>query len=475
MPKFTQRVTSVFAWLDLSTTSDITNLNEQKATAMQNSTSSSLLKIALATALVPFLTSCGGGGDSAAPSDPDSSSCSVSGQKDYFLSYMRDNYFWYQDIPSNVNTSNYSNVYDLLDGIRSPQDRFSFILTEEEYQQRYVNAEYIGFGFSTRVEGSRLYLNYVYEDSPAANAGMTRGTEILAVDGTSVASLIANNSLNDAFGAAESGVTRTLTWRSPTQAERDSVVSKEAVETNTVLTTQSFAHEGKAVGYYVLNSFINRTGDDLNSAYNALAGVDELVIDVRYNGGGLIRYAVQAATQAAGDNVLGYTAAKLLYNDKNTDKNSTYLFELGEGIQQLNLDRVFVLTTGASCSSSEMLINSLTPFVDVVVIGKPTCGKPVGQSPQPFCDKISYAINFETVNANNEGRYFDGLPVTCNADDSIVGDWGVNGDPLLDEAKHYMSFGTCSPQAVATAQHAQSETIKPAPPMSLPEQWKREF
>lgn len=442
------------------------------------STLQSNLKRALLCSCLPLLISCGGSSGSTNTGGdvdvPDSGSCSVGEEKNYFLNYMRDDYFWYQDIPSNVDTGNYNDVYQLLDGIRSPVDRFSFILTQEQYEQRYINAEYIGFGFSTRVSGSRLFINYVYEDSPATSVGMTRGAEILSIDGTSVASLIANNQLNDAFGAAQSGVTRTLRWRAVNQTERESVLTKQAVETNTVLATQSFALDGKAIGYYVLNSFINRTGSDLNDAYNQLAGVDELIIDVRYNGGGIIKYGVQAATQAAGNNVIGNTAVQLRYNDKNTDNNKAYLFELGEGIQQLNLDRVFVLTTGASCSTSELIINSLTPYVDVVVIGQPTCGKPVGQSPDRFCDKISFVINFETVNANGEGRYFDGLPVTCPATDSIVGDWGAENDPLLLQARHFISNGSCRPQASGGGQQA-SVTRRVDEPMTLPEQWKREF
>src|SRR5690606_17091272 len=94
-----------------------------------------------------------------------------------------------------------------------------------------------------------------------------------------------------------------------------SVVSKNYVETNTVLATDVFTVGDKQVGYYVLNSFINRTGADLNSAYNQFTGVDELIIDVRYNGGGLIRYANQAGSQAAGNNVIGNVFTRYLYND----------------------------------------------------------------------------------------------------------------------------------------------------------------
>lgn len=423
---------------------------------------------------LPLLASCGGGGSD--NGSPNTGGCSIAEQNTFFLDYMRENYFWYEDIPASIDPTDYASVDALLDAIRSPQDRFSYVLTEQEYQQRFVNAEYIGFGFSTRVLGSRLFLNYVFDESPAANAGMSRGDEITEIDGVAVATLIANGSLNSALGPAEEGTAVTFQWQKPNGQVQTDVVTKTTVETNTVLAIDRFAQDGKDIGYYVLNSFIDRTGSDLNSAYDALAGVDELIIDVRYNGGGLIRYANQASTQAAGNNVIGNPFVSFVYNDKNSERNNTSLFQLVDGIQQLDLDRVFVLTTGASCSSSELIINGLKPYIDVVVIGQPTCGKPVGQSPQPFCDKRSFVINFETVNADGEGRYFDGLTPQCSATDTLAGDWGVNGDPLLDEAKYFISFGNCSAGAQVSSQ--QSLSVNKAAqqaPANLVEQWRREF
>lgn len=203
-----------------------------------------------------------------------------------------------------------------------------------------------------------------------------------------------------------------------------------------------------------------------------LPHVDDLVIDVRYNGGGLIRYANQAATQAVSNNVIGQPFVSLRFNDKNSDNNYTALFELIEGVQQLDLNRVFVLTTASSCSSSELIINGLKPFIDVVVIGQATCGKPVGQSPDPFCDKRSFVINFETVNADGEGRYFDGIPADCAASDVLVGDWGASGDPLLDEAKYYIANNSCSAAGPAMAQSVVRKTSESTHP--LLEQWASE-
>src|SRR5690606_14565545 len=115
----------------------------------------------------------------------------------------------------------------------------------------------------------------------------------------------------------------------------------------------------------------------------------------------------------------------------------------------LNLDRVMVLTTASSCSSSELVINSLAPFIEVVQIGAPTCGKPVGQQPALLGDYVLFAINFQTVNSLDQGDYFDGLSPHCAVADMIKGDWGVASDPLYAEAINFIANGSCSTVGVA--------------------------
>lgn len=431
------------------------------------------------TSLASCLALAGCGSDSDANVGPIFDQCSARGQIDTFYDYMQDDYLWNEDMPS-VNPDNYNNIYDLLEALVVPEDRYSFILTEEEYQSRFVDAEYAGFGFSSRLTlDDRVFINYVYAESPAEIAGMKRSDELTHINGESVQTLIQQNRYQEALGGPETGVSVELTWRDVDGLSYTDVLTKEIVETNTVLATERFLIDGKEVGYYVLNSFINRTGDDLNSAYDQLVGVDELVIDLRYNGGGLTRYANQASTQAAGDTVIGEVFTKYLFNANNTDSNFIEQFQLYDGIQQLNLNRVYILTTGASCSSSELIINSLDPYVDVVVIGQPTCGKPVGQIPELICDKRAFVVNFETVNAIDEGRYYDGLAPNCSADDVLVGDWGDQNDPMLQAAAYHITFGQCQPTATTSEKGAVrslsgSQLKEQSRPAKLPDLWRHE-
>ena len=106
------------------------------------------------------------------------------------------------------------------------------------------------------------------------------------------------------------------------------------------------------------------------------------------------------------------------------------------------------------------MINCLKPYIDVVQIGATTCGKPVGQQPDIIGDYVLFAINFQTVNALDQGDYFNGLQPNCPVTDNITGDWGVITDPLYAEAVNYIASGSCSDVAVSSAT-VRAEVVKP--------------
>ena len=411
--------------------------------------------------LAGVLSGCGGGsgsdGSTSVPVVDTPGECSVASQNESLFNYLQDQYYWYQDLPSSINPGSYGSVWDLLEDVQVPQDRFSFIMTEADYQAQFTNANFVGFGFSWRLatDSKSLQVRYVYDNGDAHGAGLARGDKITAVDGVAVETLAAQVSSGattwgNVFGASTEGLTTNFAWQKPDGSVVEQVLAKQVVDTNTVLKSQVLETvDDKKVGYVVFNRFIARGVEDLNQAFNEFVGasVDELILDLRYNGGGLVSLANQLSTQIAGDKVDGEVFVTLQYNDKHPEQDVTSLFSLGSGIGQLNLDRVVVLTTGASCSASEMVINALSPFVEVVTVGSTTCGKPVGMNPVQICDNIIFAINFETTNALGVGGYFDGLPVTCDAEDLIVGDWGSIEDPLLREGLYYLNNNQCFSRA----------------------------
>lgn len=380
--------------------------------------------------------------------DVTGSSCTPAAKNANMFNFMHSDYLWNDEIPSGIRPRDYNTMQELLEAMRSPRDRFSFILTEQEYIDRYVNAVFFGYGLARqdRPDLGAMVIRYVFDGSPADEVGLKRGDQIIEAQGVPMSEWFerfeqGTATVEDIFGPNEEGVTLDLQWQSPDGTISSAIITKREVETNTVMHTQRETVGDKDVGYFVFNTFINRSESDINRAIDEMIGVDELVLDLRYNGGGLIRVANQLASQMAWHEVQNQTFLTYQYNSNYAP--NTVRFNLGAGIARLNLDRVYVLTTGSSCSASELVINSLTPFVEVVTVGQPTCGKPVGQSPRQFCDEILYAINFQTVNAEGFGDYFDGLTPNCAASDDVVDNWGSTADPLLATAYHHIQEGAC--------------------------------
>jgi len=408
---------------------------------------------------VLMLSACGGGGSSNG-SGSQTSICQRSDVNSQVFCALQQDYLWYRDLPSSINPDSYNSPSALLNAVIAPQDSFSFILTRQEYEDRFINATFFGYGFSSvRVDNNTaLQIAYVYDNGSASQNGLRRGDKVIEIEGVSVASWLSqldagSITSEDIYGPNQAGVMRNFVWTKPDNSQRSANFIKSEVTTNTVL-HRSVAVEGdKRIGYLVFNSFIELSETELQQAFADFAaqGVNELVLDLRYNGGGLIRVANQLSTQIAQNFVRNQVFVKYRYNDKNTAKNVTTLFALGAGQTVLNLDRVLVLTTDSTCSSSELVINSLTPFIDVVQIGGSTCGKPVGMQPDIIGNYVLFAINFQTVNALDQGDYFDGLMPTCAVADAIAGDWGVATDPLYAEARRYISSGQCSDIAVSSA------------------------
>lgn len=405
-----------------------------------------------------ILNSCGGSSGSDASGG--NNICQRTDVISQVFCALQQDYLWYRDLPASIDPASYSTPAALLQAVAAPQDRYSFILTRQEYEDRFINATFFGYGFSSvRVDdNTALQIAFVYDDGSAAQNGLRRGDKIIEIEGVSIAQWLTDLDAGtitsaDIYGPNEAGVIRNFVWQKPDGTERVSDFIKSEVTTNTVLHRSVSTVGDKRVGYLVFNTFIELSETELEQAFSEFVaqGVNELILDLRYNGGGLIRVANQLSTQIARNSVQGEAFVKYQYNDKNTAKNTTTLFALGAGRSVLDLERVMVLTTASSCSSSELVINSLAPFIEVVQIGSTTCGKPVGQQPDIIGDYVLFAINFQTVNALNQGEYFDGLQPNCPVTEAITGDWGVANDPLYAEALSYIASGSCSNMALSTA------------------------
>ncbi len=386
--------------------------------------------------------------------------CSADTQKEYVHRAMQDKYLWYQDIPVQVNYTDFSSPDALVKALRrTPEDVYSYVTSVEEHDSFYTDGQYAGFGFGFVIKSiagiERVIIRFVYEDSPAYRAGMRRSQEILSIDGTPVTELIRWNTttgqyeLEDVLGERTIGVTKSFVMQTTGLAQFSITLTKDVVTVNTVLSAKNFSHNGVQYAYLALKSFINPTIQELATAFTRFknAGVEKLVLDLRYNGGGLVQVASFLASfihQPLAEEVDLFSQLK--FNDKYQNENTNYYFRYFQ--ESLNLSEVIILTSGATCSASEMLINALKPFINVSVVGSTTCGKPIGMRAQTFCANKLLAINFETLNHNGNGGYFDGISANCAAIDDVNHELGDVDEGMLRAALDFDQDGVCVvPQA----------------------------
>jgi carboxyl-terminal processing protease len=381
-------------------------------------------------------------------------SCGTTAQNIWVRDQLNTYYYWYQFMPAGVNPASFNSPESYLEAVRyRPIDNtFSFITTAASNDAFYSDSQFIGYGFGNQTTATEIRVLQVYDDSPASEAGLSRGDRITSVNGRSVPAMVADNTIGGAFGAAEIGVATTIEWETQAGARRNARMVKRLVTIPTVSLTSVVDIDGRKVGYLFFRNFVQPSTAALTEAFAALktAGATELVLDLRYNGGGLVDVAVHLASLIGGTRTNGQVMLNYVHNDRiGPILNKTTRFANPE--QALNLQRLVVITTRGSASASELVINSLRPYIPVTIIGDTTYGKPVGQYGLRFCDKVLYPVAFSIKNANLEGDFFDGLAVDCAAGDDYTHQLGDSAEASFAEALTFIRTGACSPKATSDA------------------------
>jgi hypothetical protein len=408
-------------------------------------------------ALALLIAACGGGSGSAA-----SASCPLPEQKSWLAGYLDDWYLWYalkpNPDPNDAALDSIDKFFaaSLYQGTSPefPKDRWSFLQSSSSFDQFFGEGKTLGYGVSVaglEVAGQPdqpLRVRFVEPASPAAGQ-VQRGERIVSIDGKASSELIAANDFSLLTPAREGDVLN-LVVRNAAGVERPvlitaAVFSLTPVSSSAMLTTPL----GTKVGYVVLKDFISQSLPALDAAFAQFkaAGVHELVLDLRYNGGGLISVADALASYAVKPDAVGQTFASLLYNDKHAGSNTVHRFTAQAAA--LGVARVYVLTGPRTCSASELVINGLAPFMDVVQVGDVTCGKPVGFLPTANCGTTFSAVNFESQNQAGVGRYWSGLPPRCPAADDLDHALGDPAERLTATALAHLDSGACPPVASA--------------------------
>ena len=380
-----------------------------------------------------LLSSCGGSGGGS------STQTFTLAEKKFVHDLFLTEYLWYDEVASNINYEEYSTAQSLVDELRvDPPDQWSFTMTSQEYED-YTNQKTIGFGFGYTTD---LNIFLVRINAPAYG-NLLRGDKILDINGE------AASKYNIADASQNLNVATTFTVLRDGNEVDVSVTPKEY--TFKVTLGNTIDHNGIKVGYLRYDSFTETSVNEFEQEFTKFKNqnISELIIDLRYNGGGSVD-----TTSALIDNISGIHAGKRqMYLDWNANyksKNTSYYFEdtnMQDG-NELDMKRVIFLVTKNSASASEALINALVPYLgaaNIVTIGDDTHGKPVGMSGKSYGNNYYFLINFFVNNNANNSTDFNGIPATCSAIDDLTHLMGDVEETMLKTALHYIDTNSCLP------------------------------
>ena len=410
-----------------------------------------------------LLAACGGGSGSGSGG---SGGCSDQQQKRFVLDATREWYLFRDLLPSQVNKDQFGTAAELLDALTAEaraegKDRyFSYLTTRQADDSILEEGQYVGFGFRTQIQSERLWLTDVFEGSPAAEGGLARGVEITHIDSGSgfvpIATILADDpDLEQAFGPATEGIERGIRYMQPGGPVLEAVFSKRIVTIPPVPDDGAKvialpANPTVPVGYLSLRTFITTAETPLRDAYESFReqGVEYYIFDLRYNGGGLVNIAELIGDLNARGRGSSDVFMEMHFNRKKSSHDSVRRFQpQPESVAPV---RIAFITTGLTASASELVINSLEPWVEVAIVGEDTLGKPVGQSGFDLsgCDLRLRLVSFQFTNAAGEGDYYEGLasalPFACRAADDLSREPGDVAESSTAAALAWLGTGACT-------------------------------
>lgn len=369
-------------------------------------------------------------------------------------------------------------------------DDFHFSEPTDEFLERRNSTASSGYGVSLIVFSNSVprdyRIRYTEPNSPASEvvngqAQFVRGSRILTVDGVDLVdggSTQADiNTLNAGLFPATAGEAHVFEVQDPGAASsRTITITSADVTPAPVNRTATVDTPTGKVGYILFNTFSPFSSEEaIADAITQMSteGVTDLVLDLRYNGGGLLAVASQLGYMIAGPTRTNGKTFELLQFNSNAgnvnpvtgatngpipfyDTGLGFTLANGTPLDNLDLGRVFILSTGGTCSASEAVINGLRGIdVEIVLIGDVTCGKPYGFYPTDNCGETFYTIQFRGLNEKGFGDYSDGFVPNnssftfgervsgCVASDDINTELGDPAEGLFAAALDYRENGTC--------------------------------
>lgn len=416
--------------------------------------------VAAASALA---AACGGSSDGGLPFN---GGCGVAQERQLVLDSARRFYLFLELLPQNVDPNQFATADELLNALTATaraeqKDRFFSHLTSVSAEQQFFSdAQSVGFGFSLKTSATepRLFVSQVFETSAADDAGFARGDEILAI-GTSESTLVGvptilaqPNGLADAIGPTTSGVSRAFRVRLQDGSEALRTMAKRTFPLDPVPLVRIIARSGLTpVGYVNFRSFVSPAEAVLRDAFAQFRAqnVRDVIIDLRYNGGGLVATAEVLGSLLAQQ--AGATGALMHRTQFNANRPSIDVAFRAEP-QALEPVSIVFLTTASTASASELVINSLSPYANTAIVGTRSFGKPVGQEAFDLtgCDTRLRLVTFKSVNRDGFGDYFTGLhpdsgfaDAFCDAADDLTAPQGDEAEDMTAVALSWIENQAC--------------------------------
>jgi C-terminal processing protease CtpA/Prc len=401
-------------------------------------------------------------------------------ENNFLRSWTNETYLWYGEImdrdPALYATADY---FDLLKTIATTgsgqdKDKFHFTYSTEEFLALTQGGTEAGYGAEivllSRFVPRRIVVAFTEPNSPAA-AQLARGDEILFVDGVDAVNgdtQLIVNTVNAGLFPDATGEVHTFVVRNTAGVQRTVSITSQTITRAPVPIVTTFATASGPVGYIQFNDHIATAETPLINAINTLqaANVTDLILDVRYNGGGYLDMASQLSYMIANTTLTsGRWFEKIVFNDKHPTRDPVTQEILtptpfhtttqgyqgsvpqGQALPSLNLNRVYIITGPGTCSASESIINGLRGVnVEVYVVGSTTCGKPYGFYPTDNCGTTYFSIQFRGENYANFGDYSDGF---SPANQVANAGTSVPGCSVADDFTHAM--GSDQEGRIATA------------------------
>ena len=350
---------------------------------------------------------------------------------------MKDAYLW-QDKTMVTGVSE-TDPNELLHKLRyEPQDKgFSYTSTTKEDEGENNGLQYDTLGFSIKSIDKRLFIQYVYKNSPADRAGLMRGFEIVEFNHNNLEEIRFFKLLKGIFTDLDEGKEIHIRCKDLQGDDRHVEIKNGTFEQDPPLDL-IFEQNGKKVGYLLFWSFDSQQESGLGDIFSRFEkeGIDDLILDLRYNSGGRLNIAQNLASMMSVETTKGKLFVKCIYNDRYRDRNMEYYFR--EPPVGLNLKRLVVLTGERTASASELIINGLRPYIPVITIGKTTTGKTVGQNPIVYGDKTLHLVTFRCYNAMDQSDYQQGIAPNFPVEDDLTHPLGSPEEAMTKAALEYL-------------------------------------